>query len=49
MPSSGNMASGGVIKQADGIFEAIPQQDDPFAFVVDDTTVIGLQLSLIHI
>jgi len=43
MPSSGNMASGGVIKQADGIFEAIPQQDDPYAFVVDDTTVIGLQ------
>ena len=42
MPN-GTMPTGGVVRQADGYFEAVPQQDDPHAFVVDDATVIGNQ------
>jgi len=41
MPPSGSLPSGGIIRQADGIFQPVISTEDPRAYVIDDITVIG--------
>ena len=43
MPPAGTMPSGGIVRQADGIFTPVPYQEAPKAWVIDENATIGKQ------
>ena len=43
MPPAGTMPSGGIVRQADGIFTPVPYQESPKAWVIDENATIGKQ------